>query len=120
LTTLTQPAAAAAGADERRPLVVVVAAAAVDTVALMSAARGRVRVAEVPTVADACARVVGVDDVATATCDADRLAPIALGRATSRPTRLTAQATIVTCHPDNRGRNPRRRARLPAPPRAAT
>jgi len=113
---LTQPAAT--GADGRRPLVVVVAAR-VDTVALMLA-RGCIRALEVPTVADVGGSVVGAADVATASCDADCPNPIALGRVTSRPTRLAAQATTVSARPDSGGRrNPARQACLPAPAPAA-
>jgi hypothetical protein len=112
LTTLTQPAAAA-GADWRPPLVVVVAR--VDDVAPM-AVRGRAPAVEACKVPDVSGRVVGAADVATAACGADRPAPIALDRASRRPTRLAAQATTVSGDPDNVGRaNPRRRTCLPAP-----
>ncbi|HZM42353.1 MAG TPA: hypothetical protein VFB94_24720 [Acidimicrobiales bacterium] len=94
--------------------------ARLDAVALR-AVRGRVRVVEVGKVPDACGGVVGAADVATATRGVDRPAPIALGRTSSRPIRLAAQATTVTARLDNGGRrNPKRRARLPAPPPAAT
>jgi hypothetical protein len=118
---LTQPSAAARPVlvvvVGRRPLGVVARLDAVE----LRAVRGRVRVAEVRKVPDACGAVVGAAEVTTATRGADRPAPTALGTTSSRPTRLAAQATTVGARPDNGGRRiPRRRARPPAPSPAAT
>jgi hypothetical protein len=91
LTTLTQPSAAPGVVVVGRPPLVAVEAARLEAVEL-KAVRGRARVAAVGKVSGACGGVVGATDVATVTRGPDRPAPIALGRISSRPIRLAAQA----------------------------